>query len=85
MEVKMMEPRRKNNTTTSVNRSQTIILTADRDDGALVQITLIAVVKEILGDGHEGFKQPRIWNYYQHAKRENKTPKNPMMKELNKQ
>ena len=81
----MMEPRRKNNTTTSVNRSQTIILAEDRDDGALVQITLTIVTKESLGNGHEGVKQPRSWNCHQHAKRENKTPKNHMMKELNKQ
>ena len=44
LEVKTMEPRRNNNTTTNVKKSQTLILTEDRDEGTLVHFTLIAGV-----------------------------------------
>ena len=67
LEVKVMEPRRNNSTTTSIKRSQTLILAKDRDDGAFVHFTLTAVVKVSLDKGHEGFKQPRGGNYHQHA------------------
>ena len=67
LEVKMMEPRRNNNTTTSVKRSQTLILVEDRDDGMFVHLTLTVVVKVSLDNGHEGVKQPRGGNYHQHV------------------
>ena len=58
LEVETIEPRRNNNTATSVKRSQTLILAEDGDDGSLVQITLTVVAKESLGNGHKGVKQP---------------------------
>ena len=58
LEVKVMEPQRNRSTATSVKRIQTLILAEDRDDRALVQITLTVVMKVSLGNGHEGVKQP---------------------------
>ena len=52
-----MEPRRINNTTTSVKKRQTLILTEDRDDETLVHFKLTAGVKVSLGNGYEGVKQ----------------------------
>ena len=67
MEVKVMEPRRNSSTTTSIKRSQTLIVAEDRDDGDFVRFTLTAMAKVILDNGHEGFKQPRGGNYHQHT------------------
>ena len=52
-----MEPHRINNSTTSVKKSQTLILVEDRDDGTLVRFTLTIGVKVSLGNGYEGVKQ----------------------------
>ena len=67
LEVKVMEPRRNSSTTTSIKRSQTLILVEDRDDGMFVHLTLTVVVKVSLDKGHEGVQQPRGGNYHQHA------------------
>ena len=67
LEVKVMEPCRNSSITTSIKRSQTLILAEDRDDGAFVHFTLTAVAKVSLDNGHKGVKQPRGGNYHQHA------------------
>ena len=56
LEVKTMEPQSINNATTSVKKSQTLILTKDRDDGTLVHFTLIVGVYVSLGNGYERVK-----------------------------
>ena len=67
LKVKVMEPRRNSSTTTSIKRSQTLILTEDRDEEDFVHFTLTAVAKVSLDNDHEGVKQPRGGNYHQHA------------------
>ena len=67
LEVKVMEPRRNSSTTTSIKRSQTLILVEDRNDGNFVHFTLTAVAKVSLDNSHEGVKQPRGGNYHQNA------------------
>ena len=67
LEVKVMEPRRNSSTTTSIKRSQTLILVEDRDDRDFVHFTLIAMEKVSLDNNHEGVKQPRGGNYHQHT------------------
>ena len=60
LETKIMEARRNNNTTTSAKKSQTLILVEDKDDGTIVHITLIAVVKVSLGNGYEGVNKHEV-------------------------
>ena len=49
LEVKVMEPRRNNNTATSVMRSQTFILAVTETTGTHVQATLITDARTSLG------------------------------------
>ena len=80
----MMEPRRNNNTATSVKRSQTLILVGDKDDRALVQTTLTAVSKVSLGNGHVGINNHEVGDVTNNQGMKTKL-QNPTMKELNKQ
>ena len=55
-----MEPQRNNNNTTSDKKSQTLILTEDRDDRTIFHITLIAFAKVSLGNGYEGVNKHAV-------------------------